>query len=123
MMVDHQKKDKGIYIKITAEQRALLHDLSKSLGYNSLSKYMISQALSPVVFIKRHKPYAQFIGEVSKIGFNVNQIAKKVNTFDKAMDSDIEELKSEINEMKNIINLIEKDFREEEKFIRIQYEK
>lgn len=123
MMGDNQKKDKGIYIKVTAEQRALLHGLSKSLGYKSLSKYMVSRALTPVVFIKRHKPYAQFIGQISKIGFNINQIAKKVNTFDKVMDSDIEELKNKINEMENIINLIEKDFREEEKFIRIQYEK
>ena len=38
------------------------------------------------------------------------------------MDSDIKELQDEISKMKNIIDLIEEDFSENEKFIRVQYD-
>ncbi|MFV8314642.1 plasmid mobilization protein [Aerococcus viridans] len=116
------KKNKAIYIKVTEEERNLIHDMANSLGYKSTSKYMISRAISPVVFIKRNKPYVKFSADISKIGYNINQIAKKVNSFDKVMDSDIKELEDEISKMKNIIDLIEEDFKENEKFIRVQYD-
>ena len=116
------RKNKAIYIKVTEEERNLIHDMANSLGYKSTSKYMISRAISPVVFIKRNKPYIKFSSDISKIGYNINQIAKKVNSFNKVMDSDIKELQDEVSKMKNIIDLIEEDFSENEKFIRVQYD-
>lgn len=116
------RKNKAIYIKVTEEERNLIHDMANSLGYKSTSKYMISRAISPVVFIKRNKPYIKFSSDISKIGYNINQIAKKVNSFNKVMDSDIKELQDEVSKMKNIIDLIEEDFIENEKFIRVQYD-
>ncbi|MFW3505575.1 plasmid mobilization protein [Aerococcus viridans] len=115
-------KTEKIEVRITKEQKKLIKDLQVSLGYKSISKYVISRAISPVVFIKRNKPYVKFSADISKIGYNVNQIAKKVNSFDKVMDSDIKELQDEISKMKNIIDLIEEDFKENEKFIRVQYD-
>ena len=116
------RKNKAIYIKVTEEERNLIHDMANSLGYKSTSKYMISRAISPVVFIKRNKPYIKFSSDISKIGYNINQIAKKVNSFNKVMDSDIKELQDEVSKMKNIIDLIGEDFIENEKFIRVQYD-
>ncbi|MFW3364702.1 plasmid mobilization protein [Aerococcus viridans] len=115
-------KTEKIEVRITKEQKDLIKDLQVSLGYKSISKYIISRAISPVVFIKRNKPYVKFSADISKIGYNINQIAKKVNSFDKVMDSDIKELQDEISKMKNIIDLIEEDFSENEKFIRVQYD-
>ena len=115
-------KTEKIEVRITKEQKKLIKDLQESLGYKSISKYVISRAISPVVFIKRNKPYVKFSADISKIGYNINQIAKKVNSFDKVMDSDIKELQDEISKMKNIIDLIEEDFKENEKFIRVQYD-
>lgn len=115
-------KTEKIEVRITKEQKKLIKDLQESLGYKSISKYVISRAISPVVFIKRNKPYVKFSADISKIGYNINQIAKKVNSFDKVMDSDIRELQDEISKMKNIIDLIEEDFKENEKFIRVQFD-
>ncbi|MGV3175933.1 plasmid mobilization protein [Aerococcus suis] len=115
-------KTERLGLRLTKEQKDLIKELSSSLGYKSISKYMISRAISPVVFIKRNKPYIKFSADISKIGYNINQIAKKVNSFDKVMDSDIKELQDEISKMKNIIDLIEEDFEENEKFIRVQYD-
>lgn len=117
------KKDKTIHIKVTQQQRDYLHRLSDKLGYKSLSKYMLDRAKSPIIFIRNDKAYRNTATQISRIGYNVNQVATKVNTFDEVQSQDIKILQSEIKKLKKQLAQIEDKVDNEENFIRLNYDK
>lgn len=85
-------KNKKITIKTTENERNKIHEIAKKLGYRSTSKYLLDVAKNPVIFIEDPSKYIELTTNISRIGTNINQVARKVHSFDYVMQEDLQEI-------------------------------
>lgn len=99
-------KDKYLKIRISSEERDRIHEISSVLGYKSTSKYMLEMAKNPVVFIEQIDQFQEMNTHVSRIGTNINQIARKVNTNEYVMQQDLKEVLENQRQLRAYLKLI-----------------
>lgn len=88
---NHYLRTERIYVQVNPNEMATIKAHAKSNGYNSTAQYVRQQAISAglvdnPVTLKRHYLECEF--QLSKLGNNVNQIARLVNR-DKTLDKSI----------------------------------
>lgn len=103
-------KEKQINVRVTEFERDQLHDLAEKFGYNSTSKYLLECGLNPVLFVENIKPFLDIESQISRIGTNINQVARKVNGLDYVMKEDLNEIKRNQLQLRAYLKLL-KDFR------------
>lgn len=99
-------KDKKITIKVTENERNNIHDIAKTLGYKSTSKYLLKVGENPVVFVGKPDQFDEMNTQISKIGTNINQIARKVNTNNRIDREYLEEIIKNQNQLRAYLKLI-----------------
>lgn len=99
-------RDKKITIKTTEKEREEIHKIAKRLGYSSTSKYMLEVAKNPVVFIEQMDQFQEINTNVSRIGTNINQIARKVNSNEYVMYDDLQEIMNNQYQLQAYLKLI-----------------
>lgn len=99
-------KNKKITVKTTEKERELIHEIATVLGYKSTSKYMIEVAKNPVVFVETFDQFQEIGINISRIGTNINQIARRVNTNDYVMKQDLIEILNNQRRLQAYLKLI-----------------
>lgn len=88
---NHFLRTERIYVQVNPNELATIKAHAKNNGYNSTAQYVRQQAISAgvtdnPVTLKRHYLECEF--QLSKLGTNVNQVARLVNR-DKVLDQEI----------------------------------
>lgn len=109
MAIDNTIKDKFFKIRLTQKEKDKLHELAKSAGFNSTSRYILACALNPVLYVGNAKPILVTNTHLSRIGTNINQIARRVHTREYVLEEDLKEIKALLLQQREYIKLL-KDF-------------
>lgn len=75
------------------------------VGYNDMSRFMRIMALQGYLVSMDLTAFQEYAAQISKVGNNINQIARKVNMEQEIFTVDIEELQ---DAMKNIEKTVQK---------------
>lgn len=114
MAIDNTIKDKFFKIRITQKEKDKLHELAKSAGFPSTSQYVLTCALNPVLYVGNTHPFIDTDTHLSRIGTNINQIARRVHTREYVLEEDLKEIKALLLQQREYIKLL-KDFQFYEK--------
>lgn len=104
--IDNNTKDKYFKIRLTQQDKDKLHELAKNAGYKSTSKYVLECALNPVLYIENSKPFIDTNTHLSRIGTNINQIARRVHTREYVLEDDLKEIKALLLQQREYIKLL-----------------
>lgn len=99
-------KNKRINIKTTEKEREEIHGIAKKLGYSSTSKYMLEVAKNPVIFLETVDQFQEMATNISRIGTNINQVARRVNTNEYVMQEDLKEIMENQYQLRAYLQLI-----------------
>ena len=75
------KKDKGIYIKCTEEEKMQIRENALRIGTTNVSNYARKMLLDGKVIKLDLGVLKDYVYEIGKIGTNINQIARNANKY------------------------------------------
>ena len=96
---DNRFRKKQILLRVTETELEIIDKKAKAACLNR-NKYLIKMAIDGFIIIQ---DLENVRGEISKIGVNINQIAKHINTTKNIYKSDMEEIKKQIEEIYKIV--------------------
>lgn len=105
-MMKNRTRPKQLLIMVTEDEKDKIQNNAKSLGFNNVGAYARKMMLDGYVINLQSaddKDLKQLMSEVSRIGNNINQIAKGINSNHRVYESDLKEIK---NGQDTIIRLV-----------------
>ncbi len=100
-MKNRNRKNEFI-IYLSNDEKRLLDEKWKLSGLPSKASFIRNLIVYGFVYDIDYSELKQYTAAISKIGNNINQIARKVNTYDIATAEDIEEVKEQMEELWHI---------------------
>ncbi len=91
-------RDQRITVRLTEEEKEILYRQMKRAGNRNVSDFIMTAACTHQSTVIDTSPIFEIKGELSRIGNNVNQIAKVANTTHSIFAEDVEKLKGDLNE-------------------------
>lgn len=92
----NRKRNIQLSIRLTEEEKNLFLQKMHLTSSKSMSHFIKKCVLEKEIFEIDCTPFLELAWEISKVGTNVNQIAKKSNKANKIELEDIEKIKKEI---------------------------
>lgn len=92
----NRKRNIQLLIFLTKEEKNLFLQKMKLTSSKSMSHFIRKCVLEKEIYEIDCTPFLELNWEISKIGTNINQIAKKANTTSKIELEDIEKIKKDI---------------------------
>lgn len=92
----NRKRNIQLSIRLTEEEKNLFLQKMQLTSSKSMSHFIRKCVLEKEIFEIDCTPFLELAWEISKVGTNVNQIAKKSNKANKIELEDIEKIKKEI---------------------------
>ena len=92
----NRKRNIQLSIRLTEEEKNLFLQKMHLTSSKSMSHFIRKCVLEKEIFEIDCTPFLELAWEISKVGTNVNQIAKKSNKANKIELEDIEKIKKEI---------------------------
>ena len=97
-------RDKNLTIRLTEDELNTIKTRKKLSGVGNTADYIMTCVCDTPINVIDTKPLMALKTELSRIGTNINQIAKVANTSKSIHGSDIAALKSYVDEMRTLIN-------------------
>ncbi len=97
-MKNRNRKNEFI-IYLSDDEKRLLDEKWKLSGLPSKASFIRNLIVYGFVYDIDYSELKQYTAAISKIGNNINQIARKVNTYDIATAEDIKEVKEQMEEL------------------------
>lgn len=92
----NRKRNIQLSIRLTEEEKNLFLQKMQLTSSKNISHFIRKCVLEKEIYEIDCTPFLELSWEISKIGTNVNQIAKKANTTSKIELEDIEKIKKDI---------------------------
>lgn len=89
----------NMHFYVTEEEEYIIKEKMKLAHITNLSDYLRSQALFGFVYYADFEDIRNVSYELSKIGTNLNQIAKQINTSGNVYEKEMTEIKELMNEV------------------------
>ena len=96
-------RDQRITVRLTEDEKEILYRQMKRAGNRNVSDFIITAACTHRATVIDTSPILEIKGELSRIGNNVNQIAKVANTTHSIFAEDVEKLKGELNAVRDLV--------------------
>lgn len=87
-----RKRNINIKFMMMPEEKQLLDDKMRQFGTRNMGAYLRKMAIDGMVIKKDYAEIRKLIGEIGKIGSNINQIAKRANENLHIHRSEVEEV-------------------------------
>lgn len=96
-------RDQRLTVRLTEEEKEILYKQMKRAGNRNVSDFIMTAACTHRSTVVNTLPILEIKGELSRIGNNVNQIAKVANTTHSIFADDVEKLKGELNAVRGLV--------------------
>ena len=96
-------RNQRLTVRLTEEEKEILYKQMKRAGNRNVSDFIMTAACTHRSTVVNTSPILEIKGEVSRIGNNVNQIAKVANTTHSIFADDVEKLKGELNAVRGLV--------------------
>lgn len=97
-MMKNRTRPKQMMFRVTEDEKELILNNSKKLGFKSFEVYARKMLLDGYVINLQSaddKDLKQLMLEISRIGNNINQIAKGINSTHRVYQSDLKEIQKD----------------------------
>lgn len=94
--MEKRTRPKQMKFRVTEKEKEMILENTKKLGFKSFDKYARKMLLDGYVINLKSaddETLDHLMAEVSRIGNNINQIARRVNSNQNIYESDIQEIK------------------------------
>jgi len=88
-----------LYVRLTPEERKQIEDKMAQLGILNMSAYIRKMALDGYCIWLDLSAVREMTNQISRIGNNLNQVAKRVNETGSIYQDDIKDLQREFDEI------------------------
>ena len=102
--MDKHLRNKKITLRFTADEKEYLDKKKEMTIYEHYNDFILAAVTHCNIFTVDTKPMLAVAEQISKIGTNINQIAKAVNTSGNLYKNDVEDLRIKIKEIEKIIH-------------------
>ncbi|KAB6101775.1 plasmid mobilization relaxosome protein MobC [Turicibacter sanguinis] len=105
-MMKNRTRPKQMMFRVTEKEKEMILNNSEKLGFKKFENYARKMLIDGYVINLQSaddKDLKQLMSEVSRIGNNINQIAKGINSNHRVYESDLKEIK---NGQDTIIRLV-----------------
>lgn len=102
--MDKHLRNKKITLRFTEEEKIYLDKKKEMTIYEHYNDFILAAVTHCNIFTVDTKPMLAVEEQISKIGTNINQIAKAVNTSGNLYKNDVKELQTKIKEIEKIIH-------------------
>lgn len=103
----NRKRNIQLLIFLTKEEKNLFLQKMKLTSSKSMSHFIRKCVLEKEIYEIDCTPFLNLTWEISKIGTNVNQIAKKANSTEKIALEDIEKIKKDIASIGKKVSILQ----------------
>lgn len=103
----NRKRNIQLLIFLTKEEKNLFLQKMKLTSSKSMSHFIRKCVLEKEIYEIDCTPFLNLTWEISKIGTNVNQIAKKANSTEKIALEDIEKIKKDIANIGKKVSILQ----------------
>jgi len=101
----NRKRPIQIKFRVTEKERDLIHKKMQQIKTNNLAAYMRKMAIDGYIVEVDYSDLKAVCAEMSKIGRNINQIAKRVNSTNTVYKSDMAIIDASVKEIWNLLRL------------------
>ncbi len=99
-------RDQRLTVRLTEHEKEILYRQMKRAGNRNVSDFIMTAACTHRSTVIDTSPILEIKGELSRIGNNVNQIAKVANTTHSIFAEDVEKLKGELNAVREVVERV-----------------
>ena len=96
-------RDQRITVRLTEHEKEILYRQMKRAGNRNVSDFIMTAACTHRSTVIDTSPILEIKGELSRIGNNVNQIAKVANTTHSIFADDVDKLKGELTAVRDLV--------------------
>lgn len=104
--MDKHLRNKKITLRFTADEKEYLDKKKEMTIYEHYNDFILAAVTHCNIFTVDTKPMLAVAEQISKIGTNINQIAKAVNTSGNLYKNEVKELQEKVEEMSNFVHSI-----------------
>ena len=108
-------RDQTLGLRLTEEEKEIILRRMAEAGHKNVTDYIICCVCRDNLYNIDTKPILAVKSELSRIGSNINQIAKVANTSKSIYRNDVFRLEQEVDELRDIVHknfMIMKDVKE-----------
>ena len=99
-------RDQRITVRLTEDEKEILYRQMKRAGNRNVSDFIMTAACTHRSTVIDTSPILEIKGELSRIGNNVNQIAKVANTTHSIFAGDVEKLKGDLDAVRDLVESV-----------------
>ena len=104
--MDKHLRNKKITLRLTEEEKIYIDKKKEMTIYEHYNDFILAAVTHCNIFTVDTKPMLEAASQISKIGTNINQIAKAVNTSGNLYKDEVKELQEKVEEMSNFVHII-----------------
>ena len=98
-MEEDIKRDQVIKFRVSADELEFIKKKAELAGSKNLSCYLRKMAIAGMVIKYDDEQLNEMKKDISRIGYNINQIAVRVNKNGTIYYDDLQEIKGKVNEL------------------------
>lgn len=103
----NRKRNVPLLMFLTQEEKNLFLKKMHLTNSKSMSHFIRKCVLEKAIYEIDCTPFLDLNWEISKIGTNINQVAKKANSIEKIEIEDIEKIKKDIASIKKKVSILQ----------------
>ncbi len=105
--MQNRKRNIKLSIRLTAEEKKIFLQKMQLTNSKNMNHFIRKCVLEKEIYEIDCTPFLDLNWEISKIGTNVNQIAKKANSTEKIALEDIEKIKKDIASIGKKVSILQ----------------
>ena len=98
-MSEYETRDKVVTFKVSDDEYEFIKKKAELAGSKNLSCYLRKMAIAGLVIKYDDEQLNEMKKDISRIGYNINQIAVRVNKNGTIYYDDLQEIKGKVNEL------------------------
>lgn len=102
-MQENRFRDKQLSVRVTGAEKQAIKKRMADAGYSDMSRFMRIMAIHGYLVTVDLSDFKKYAEQISKIGNNINQIARKVNIEQEIYSVDIMELQDAMKRVEKTV--------------------
>ncbi|MFI3214594.1 MAG: plasmid mobilization relaxosome protein MobC [Eubacteriales bacterium] len=98
-----RERNTPVFFRVTEEERNIIEKKMHLIGVNDLGTYLRRMAIYGYMIEINTEPLNRLSMELSRIGHNVNQLAKRANETGSIYENDIEKIAEDVKDIKGYL--------------------
>lgn len=101
--MENSKRDVQLHFMVNKDEREVINNKMDILGVTNMAEYLRRMCIYGYMIEVDMQPLNAITTELSRIGNNINQIARRANETGNLYIEDIEQVSADLKEMKNYL--------------------